>query len=411
MDNPPEHWDVAVLGTGLAESIIAAALAKAGKRVLHLDENEYYGGDSASLALHELIEWAKKRQEAQSSDESSIYMKNQEAQYSSVTYSFPSSDDPSTPPPSLLQESRQYSVSLSPTLVPSNGPIIDSLIGSGVSRYGEYRLLDSVAVFSQTVSSQSSLKRVPSSKEDVFKNKEMSLIEKRRLMKFLMFAAGEFESSDLLVGQEEALFIPYLQEKFSLSSEISAAIAFAIGHCSRTDTRVLPTLERIRRYLRSSGRYGNSPFLIGHYGGAGEISQGFCRAAAVQGATYILGRGLESIKREADGSKFVIRMDGFLNPLTAELVVASDSYADPGAASETATSLAPPRIARCIAVLDSPIPLPVQDSASSEAAATGSIPDTLLVVFPPDALPERSTCGPVTALQTGDRTMSCPAGK
>lgn len=33
-----QHFDVIVLGTGLTESILAAALAKIGKKVLHLDK-------------------------------------------------------------------------------------------------------------------------------------------------------------------------------------------------------------------------------------------------------------------------------------------------------------------------------------------------------------------------------------
>jgi GDP dissociation inhibitor len=42
----------------------------------------------------------------------------------------------------------------------------------------------------------------------------------------------------------------------------------------------LPALKRLRGFLRSAGRYGNSPFLIGHYGGLGELAQGFCRCVS-----------------------------------------------------------------------------------------------------------------------------------
>ena len=46
--------------------------------------------------------------------------------------------------------------------------------------------------------------RVPGSKEEVFKDKTASLMEKRRLMKFLMFAAGAFEEDPLLEGESGA---------------------------------------------------------------------------------------------------------------------------------------------------------------------------------------------------------------
>ena len=50
--------DVLVLGTGVSESVLSAALARAGKQVLHVDENAYYGGTWASLTLSELAHWA-----------------------------------------------------------------------------------------------------------------------------------------------------------------------------------------------------------------------------------------------------------------------------------------------------------------------------------------------------------------
>lgn len=39
-----KQFDVVIVGTGLCESILAAALALAGSSVLHLDSNEFYGG-------------------------------------------------------------------------------------------------------------------------------------------------------------------------------------------------------------------------------------------------------------------------------------------------------------------------------------------------------------------------------
>ena len=45
--------DVVVLGTGLTESILAAAFARCGRRVVHLDSTESYGGEWRSMALRE----------------------------------------------------------------------------------------------------------------------------------------------------------------------------------------------------------------------------------------------------------------------------------------------------------------------------------------------------------------------
>lgn len=57
-------------------------------------------------------------------------------------------------------------------------------------------MLDSVGIWDN----DGSIKKVPGSKEDVFKDKSIGLLDKRRLMKFLMFAAGDFEEDDILVG-------------------------------------------------------------------------------------------------------------------------------------------------------------------------------------------------------------------
>ncbi|KAG8900348.1 Rab proteins geranylgeranyltransferase component A [Tulasnella sp. 403] len=450
MDNPPEHWDVAILGTGLPESILAAALAKAGKKVLHLDENEYYGGDFASLSITELMGWASARSNTppDPTTRPSEYLLRQRQQFSSISYSFPTTEaSGGQTDPALISESRQYSISLTPTIIPATGPIIAALIGSGVSRYGGFCLLGPIGICAPAESPNPTdfeLKRVPSSKEDVFKDRGMSLIEKRKLMKFLIFAGGDFEASNELRGQEDVPFVDFLQSKFGLSSRISAAIAFAVAHCTTIDDSTLRSLNRMQRYLRATGRYGNSPFLIGHYGGSGEIAQGFCRTAAVHGATYILGRKFESVSkhdkhpppvasspvshekredvRSPIGPHYSIRLQGFLNPVTVDVVVATSSYRgtlDPresldaertGPAASAKTTV----LSRCIAILDGAIHFTsVQSSTGAESVESeepdgtkDDTPHNALVIFPPT-----DTNGPVSALLLGETSLSCPAGK
>ena len=43
-----EEWDAVVMGTGMKECLLSGLLSVAGKKVLHVDRNNYYGGASAS---------------------------------------------------------------------------------------------------------------------------------------------------------------------------------------------------------------------------------------------------------------------------------------------------------------------------------------------------------------------------
>ena len=45
-----------VCGTGLKECILSGLMSQQGKKVLHVDRNSYYGGESASLNLEQLYE-------------------------------------------------------------------------------------------------------------------------------------------------------------------------------------------------------------------------------------------------------------------------------------------------------------------------------------------------------------------
>lgn len=59
MELSDQIFDLLIIGTGTTESIIASALAKAGKKVLHTDAADYYGGDYSSFNLKSLVEFCE----------------------------------------------------------------------------------------------------------------------------------------------------------------------------------------------------------------------------------------------------------------------------------------------------------------------------------------------------------------
>lgn len=163
--------------------------------------------------MDELAKWAD---EHSSSSSIHPYNESQRAKFTSVTRHG-----------SILPQPRQFAISLSPSLIPSIGPAISSLVSSGVARYGGYRLLESVGVYD----SSGVVKPVPGSREDVFKNKDISLVDKRRLMRFLMFASGNFKDKKELEGKADMPFLEYLKTTFSLNEEIATVITYSLGYC------------------------------------------------------------------------------------------------------------------------------------------------------------------------------------
>lgn len=54
-----ELYDLVIEGTGLTESILSAAAAWAGKKVIHIDKNNFYGSHWASLSIIDFDEWVQ----------------------------------------------------------------------------------------------------------------------------------------------------------------------------------------------------------------------------------------------------------------------------------------------------------------------------------------------------------------
>lgn len=60
------------------------------------------------------------------------------------------------------------------------------------------------------------------------------------------------------------------------------------------------TIDRIRLYVNSMGKYGNSPYIYPLYG-LGELPQGFARLSAIYGGTYMLNTSIDEILYDAEG--------------------------------------------------------------------------------------------------------------
>ncbi|CAO3579742.1 unnamed protein product [Absidia cylindrospora] len=224
-----------------------------------------------------------------------------------------------------LKLSRHYNLDTTPKILPSRGDLVEILIRSGVGRYMEFKSVDDMYVFDHD---DHRLEKVPGSKEDIFVNKSISLIDKRKLMKFLKFTVDEEKDLELLKGYETMSYIQFLEERFKITGKLQNAVVNAIA-LSRSDVSAPIGFERTQSFMKSMGRFGKGAYLCTLYGGGSEISQAFCRICAVYGGVYILGQPLDRyiIDEETGKCTGVATKDGQV--FTATHIISGLDYLSP----------------------------------------------------------------------------------
>jgi len=181
----------------------------------------------------------------------------------------------------------------------------------------------------------------------------------------------------------------------------------------------------------------------------GELSQGFCRTAAVNGAVYILGRRIISISDDSSStqpneirldpasrsSRYSLNLEDIPELLHANVILGPASYAsgqvsNPNWRSDISPSLQSlytlTSVARCVAVIEHsivlrPPSLAVDDtddddddedkSIEGEEASLDKTLDTGILVFPPNSLESGSSQYTAVVLITGEGALSTPKGK
>jgi RAB protein geranylgeranyltransferase component A len=137
------------------------------------------------------------------------------------------------------------------------------------------------------------------------------------------------------------------------------------------------------------------------------------RICAVSGGTYILGKDFKVEYNEGEQA-FRISLDGIDETLSSKAIVAEPSQLP------EALLTPPPApgklVSRCIAIVDQPIRLvasePSRTKDNEEPGESAPIPeiDSSILVFPPGNLQGGGAQEAVTALITGEGSMSCPTG-
>uniref|UniRef100_A0A3P8RYE9 Rab proteins geranylgeranyltransferase component A n=1 Tax=Amphiprion percula TaxID=161767 RepID=A0A3P8RYE9_AMPPE len=406
----PSEFDVVILGTGLAESVVAAACSRVGQRVLHLDRRSYYAANWASFTFNGLLSWIQQHQVKEVQDwsglleegEELIYLSNSDpasirnlqvfcytseedeeeeavspgpsetteeeaVKETSETESADSKDEegnhqvrrnfntpaahhlpainthfmsvqsqavhtqgeepeadqpcpsaaPSQSQPTrkkisyaqLVKEGRRFNIDLVSKLMYSRGSLVDLLIKSNVSRYAEFKNVTRILTYRH-----GNVEQVPCSRADVFASRQLSVVEKRKLMRFLTSCVEEMEEHQAYSGR------PYLE--FLRNQQLGDNLQHFLLHSIAMVTEDTPTEEGLastRHFLRCLGRYGNTPFLFPVYG-LGEIPQCFCRMCAVFGGIYCLRHSLLCLLLDMSSNRYTSSQCG----VSCEDVTCSD---------------------------------------------------------------------------------------
>ncbi|KAG7516044.1 rab proteins geranylgeranyltransferase component A 1-like [Solea senegalensis] len=421
----PCEFDVVILGTGLVESVVAAACSRVGQRVLHLDRRSYYAANWASFTFNGLLDWIQRRQEPppqpdELQDWSSLLEEGEELIYlcnadsSSVSnvqvFSFTREEEESVSPPStteeeeaaaaaeveeaeeettqstdikekeskeetfneeddgqaagvdgeeheapppdnqsrkkvsyseLLDKGRRFNIDLVSKLMFSRGSLIDLLIKSNVSRYAEFKNVSRILTCRH-----GNVEQVPCSRADVFGSRQLSVVEKRKLMRFLTSVVEETEQQTAYSGR------PYLD--FLCEQQLGDNLQHFLLHSIAMVTEDTPTEEGLastRHFLRCLGRYGNTPFLFPVYG-LGEIPQCFCRMSAVFGGIYCLRHTVHCLLLDKSNNRCKAVIDSRGQRISCSHFVVEEGYV----ATERKKVVTPTRsISRAVLITDASV--------------------------------------------------------
>ena len=398
-----------------------------------MDRNNYYGGTDAALSLQDAEGWVRiVNEENNVSDKNQNWQGNRKSHkalpaiFQNATILIPTKET-STPtigaPIAELGYSRAYSLALSPQLIYTRSSLLPILVSSKVYRQLEFLAVGSWWLYetdkkhensttsSAKVETSGRLKKIPGGREDVFADKTIDLKSKRALMKFLRLAADTDAQQPVLEEWGHCAFKDFLTSQFSLSLELQSALhALTLSLQPPTVTKTSYALPRITRHLSSIGVFGPGfGSVIPKWGGMAELAQVACRAGAVGGGIYVLGKAVDDVCNNNQALNKV-KQPKLTVGLHGGDTVTSEWIAGSGSGFPTQSSVATdheslPYISRSITIVSSPLSELFPLTAEGAPPPAGAI-----VVFPTGSIKNASS-PPIYLIVHSSDTGECPTGQ
>ncbi|KAJ2719174.1 Rab GDP dissociation inhibitor alpha [Coemansia sp. Benny D115] len=265
-----EEYDVVILGTGLTECVLSGILSVEGKKVLHIDRNDFYGGESASLNLTNLYKRFR----------------------------------PNSPVPTNLGADRDFCIDLVPKFMIQDEGMINVLYYTEVLNY-----LSIDAIATSMVYCDNKIYRVPSTPTEMLASPLLGFFQKKKAHSFFEFLKSWYpKCPSVHEGLDfDKITMADLYKHFGLNEDTQEFIghAMALHMDDKYKTRnARETCDRIIMYVQSAAaamnRKASSPYLYPRYG-LGDLPQGFARLSAVYAGTFMLDTPVDEIVRSADG--------------------------------------------------------------------------------------------------------------
>ena len=268
-------YDVIILGTGLTNMMLSGLLSVAGKRVLIVDKNNYYGGESASLDLQKLFE---KFRGVEASENI----------------------------PKALGRMQEWAVDLIPKFIMADGNLTKILLHTKVTRYLEFKPVDASYVFIADdggwLSRSHKIEKVPTTPAEALASGLMGMFQKRKFRNFLIFMDKYDEKDPGTFLKNKTLEHFNMREVFTIY-DLDAQTQSFIGHAMMLfpDDEYLNMPASVggsalKLYMSSMQRYHpyTSPYIYPLYG-LGGLPEGFSRMCAINGGTFMLNKPVDEI--------------------------------------------------------------------------------------------------------------------
>jgi Rab GDP dissociation inhibitor len=378
MEDLNEEYDIVVVGTGLTECILSGVFGSEGKKVLNIDANSYYGGESASLNMFDMwkkFRWSEEQRRKEDERKKEIERldnEEREAEEKRRAAAKEAGDDsykPAPPaprpeqagpnPPEVFGKDarawNQWHISLTPKFLMADGELTRILHQTGVTQY-----IDLLSVHGSFVVKKGVPSRVPSTRVEALKSPLVSTMQKYYMQNFLQFIANYKEDDPTTHKKDLNLDVNTMRDAYKIFG-LDAWTSEFIGHAmalyaedSYLDKPAREPIERIILYVKSMARFGNSPYIFPLYG-LGELPERFSFLSAVYGGTYALNTPLQEILYDDAGKVRGVR---FPHPITkADTVIKTKKViADPTYfIGESNRIRKVGQLVRAICILDHPV--------------------------------------------------------